>query len=467
MTKLHGVLVASCAALLGGVLLASVLIVADTAYFRGPEAVRVVFFGDHDATVLFQYIVTSTRDVVATTAEWFKNPSLPPLDAFSMVWRASVVFVGSARVNAERVVGRAVETDWVVTPLNAVSYNSRKHNLRKHGLHNRLTHVCVNFPLLFGPTALFFCGVVARSVWRATKKTFAKKQARSQKASEKKPSRTPTAATALHWALLWAVLLPLAVLSTAPHQEPRFLLPVAAPLVSLAAAHGASFVVSGTTAALVVLGLHNAIGTYVFGLAHQSGVVPALRALPELTSGASAAALSNDSRKSGTKYEEGDDARDASNKKTVLFWRTYPPPLALLANFAKKPEPRERVGFEPKTTGYSKPRRRLDVSSVLDLQGASVQALLETVSKSDTARGTFLVAPVTAAAEFSTFVSARRGAGADGNGDGVVTLRLIWKRGGHFSGEELRGLRDAFEKKGVNGMWHAAALGVYVVEKPR
>ena len=48
--------------------------------------------------------------------------------------------------------GRAVETDWVVTPLNAVSYNSRKHNLRKHGLHNRLTHVCVNFPLLFGPT---------------------------------------------------------------------------------------------------------------------------------------------------------------------------------------------------------------------------------------------------------------------------------------------------------------------------
>jgi hypothetical protein len=189
----------------------------------------------------------------------------------------------------------------------------------------------------------------------------------------------------------------------------------------------------------------------VFGLAHQSGVVPALRALPELTSGASAAALSNDSRKSGTKYEEGDDARDASNKKTVLFWRTYPPPLALLANFAKKPEPRERVGFEPKTTGYSKPRRRLDVSSVLDLQGASVQALLETVSKSDTARGTFLVAPVTAAAEFSTFVSARRGAGADGNGDGVVTLRLIWKRGGHFSGEELGGLRDAFGKKGENG----------------
>ena len=60
MTKLHGVLVASCAALLGGVLLASVLIVADTAYFRGPEAVRVVFFGGTAGRRGFRQIPAST-----------------------------------------------------------------------------------------------------------------------------------------------------------------------------------------------------------------------------------------------------------------------------------------------------------------------------------------------------------------------------------------------------------------------
>ena len=70
----------------------------------------------------------------------------------------------------------------------------------------------------------------------------------------------------------------------APHQEPRFLLPMALPLVVLV---GPSVIDKRWKRALWVL--FNLLGAIVFGALHQSGVAPATAALPRLAAAASLA----------------------------------------------------------------------------------------------------------------------------------------------------------------------------------
>lgn len=139
---------------------------------------------------------------------------------------------------------------WVVTPLNAFLYNMDSANLALHGLHPRYLHALVNLPMLLGPVLVLRLRPSAR----------------------------------------W--LVPLALLSLAPHQEPRFLLPLVAPAI----ATGSSAPWRPWEMALHV-GYHAACVGF-FGFLHQAGVVPAVRALQP-----------------GSK---------------VAFVRTYPPPLHLV-----------------------------------------------------------------------------------------------------------------------------------------
>lgn len=97
---------------------------------------------------------------------------------------------------------------WVVSPWNNLMYNMDPTNLAEHGLHPRYVHFISNMPMLFGPLALL--GFV-RLAFSGRMKLSGK-------------------GTVL---LTTSVLFPLCCLSMAPHQEPRFILPLIAPLVLL------------------------------------------------------------------------------------------------------------------------------------------------------------------------------------------------------------------------------------------
>jgi phosphatidylinositol glycan class Z len=102
----------------------------------------------------------------------------------------------------------AFDTKWydssvpVIAPLNFVRYNSDISNLATHGVHPRWLHALVNMPILFG---FLLIPAVSHSLSR-------------------KPLATLCSAI---------IVVSLAVLSLAPHQEFRFLLPLLLPVVLL------------------------------------------------------------------------------------------------------------------------------------------------------------------------------------------------------------------------------------------
>eukprot|EP00949_MAST-11_sp_MAST-11-sp1_P003881 g3881.t1 len=93
-----------------------------------------------------------------------------------------------------------------IAPFNNAMYNLNSDNLAKHGLHPRYLHIVVNLPMLFGPAA------VAALCSRNFKKT---------------SPRRKLNADAFCW---WCAVTPLLLLSIAPHQEARFLVPLLLPL---------------------------------------------------------------------------------------------------------------------------------------------------------------------------------------------------------------------------------------------
>ena len=108
----------------------------------------------------------------------------------------------------------------VLTPLNSLLYNLDVKNLAMHGLHPRATHLVVNLPLLYGPLALVALLSAAGTVISRLRAPA------TRSAGEMKG----TAAT-VEWVLVGSCgLCGLLLLSLAPHQEPRFLLPLALPL---------------------------------------------------------------------------------------------------------------------------------------------------------------------------------------------------------------------------------------------
>jgi phosphatidylinositol glycan class Z len=105
-----------------------------------------------------------------------------------------------------------------IAPLNAFIYNSKSTNLAEHGLHPRITHALVNMPMLFGPLALFCYGsIVQRALGRGNRNRCNNSHDSSM----------------VNITCKWAIITGLFVLSCAPHQEPRFLLPCLVPLVLL------------------------------------------------------------------------------------------------------------------------------------------------------------------------------------------------------------------------------------------
>ncbi|CAB3377230.1 Hypothetical predicted protein [Cloeon dipterum] len=146
----------------------------------------------------------------------------------------------------------SIGTNFVVTPLNFLLYNSQTSNLENHGLHPRWLHVVVNAPLMFGP----LCVAGYLGLLKIARHVVARRWGHLPKVQS---------ATALMNA---SVAVPLLALSIFPHQEPRFLLPLVVPLAFL----HAHTVLNCRRWLRHTWYLLNAISLLFFGFLHQGGV---------------------------------------------------------------------------------------------------------------------------------------------------------------------------------------------------
>lgn len=171
-------------------------------------------------------------------------------------------------------------SQYVVTPLYNIAYNSSTENLSQHGIHPHTTHLMANLPLMMGPGLLFLFWGFKNKYWRTT----------------------PFASAASG----------LVFLSVAPHQELRFLIPIVPLLCSCFDL--TAFLPKTESTPLLVSGLFyawyafNTILAFLMGILHQGGVVPAVSHLRD------------------EYYTQG------ATGLTFVWWRTYSPPTWMLGD---------------------------------------------------------------------------------------------------------------------------------------
>nr|XP_023026482.1 GPI mannosyltransferase 4 [Leptinotarsa decemlineata] len=178
---------------------------------------------------------------------------------------------------------------FVFTPLNFLKYNLNADNLAIHGIHPRFLHALVNIPLLFNVLGLCTVYTLGKYLYLCFQKKF---------------NLLPTIRSIKCLMTLSAVV-PVAILSIFPHQEPRFLLPVILPLVYLHATtilrepedtlveapktqiKPDSWKTKPSNSLLTIWLLVNVLLGVLYGFLHQGGVLPATAYLArdmELTS---------------------------------------------------------------------------------------------------------------------------------------------------------------------------------------
>lgn len=157
----------------------------------------------------------------------------------------------------------------VLTPFNALAYNSKISNLKDHGLHPRWTHAVVNMLIMYGPLAVATYLSMPTSLLNG--------------AGGNRTSDTRNRNTIEKGGILMVsravVIFGLGFLSIAPHQEPRFLLPLIIPLVLL----GEKPIQRFPTIGPFVWILFNLILFALFGILHQGGVTQSLLAVGSTT----------------------------------------------------------------------------------------------------------------------------------------------------------------------------------------
>ncbi|RDW78806.1 glycosylphosphatidylinositol-alpha 1,2 mannosyltransferase smp3 [Aspergillus mulundensis] len=209
--------------------------------------------------------------------------------SFSLIFFCIAVFIDTTfyRPSASF---RDVLRSPIVTPLNNLLYNTDNSNLALHGLHPHYNHFLVNLPQLLGPA------LVAMVV-----------QAYNQRSipSWMKNLRAASALSAT------------AMLSIFPHQEPRFLIPCVPLLLSCVQIRKSRLFL----AAWVIF---NAALGFLMGIYHQGGVVPTQLAVPSIISAT-------------TETWHTSLKQPRSLTATVVWWKTYSPPLWLLGDNSTLP----------------------------------------------------------------------------------------------------------------------------------
>ena len=188
-------------------------------------------------------------------------------------------------------------------PLRMLLYNVNPTNLARHGLHPHWLHAVVNLPLLFGP-ALFALAWVMRT---------------------QQLHGLPRLAVSI-------IACAVAVLSAAPHQEPRFLAPLVLPVCILVGpvlfSDSDSPLPRGPRRLLATTWLaFNVLAATWFGGLHQAGVIPSVVALAD---GRIAAGHSGQTMFSFMWWTSALAAAPHPNAPLrVDYERTYPAPLSL------------------------------------------------------------------------------------------------------------------------------------------
>lgn len=231
--------------------------------------------------------------------------------------------------------------DWsqyVITPLNNLVYNSQYSNLAHHGIHPRYTHILVNLPQILGPGLLFVFYKFRNRYWNTT------------------PFQAAVSA--------------LVCLSMVPHQELRFLTPVVPLLCSCFDLHTLSGN-SQETPKIVKFALNswlvfNTVMGVIMGIYHQGGI-------------ASAADFFHQ------KLYQGDAT--VSGTTAQIWWRTYSPPTWMLGDTSNSTQ------FV--TISSDKPDFTFDSSKsnyVLDTMGLDVEDLHTLIALVNASR-VYLVTP--------------------------------------------------------------------------
>ena len=173
----------------------------------------------------------------------------------------------------------------VLTPLNWLKYNMQTEKLAEHGLHPRVTHSLLNMPLLFGILAPVAYLAVGHLAWRRNPLLTAVRFVKLPMVETLQAQRGSNSAIVMgtgskqdqaHAVWCFALLLgsifpPLLVLSSAPHQEARFLLPLGVPLLVL---FGHYLYRPGLCKTLSIL--HISAMFLFFGVCHQGGLTKCL-----------------------------------------------------------------------------------------------------------------------------------------------------------------------------------------------
>jgi len=296
-------------------------------------------------------------------------------------------------------------THITITPLNALSYNSNANNLSAHGIHPRITHAIVNMPMLFGPLSIVMYFSLLKKTWKLfqTFNIYFLRFIRKRK--EPKQERVIGKSTPLvhlndideHDTKViklmsnLVIVCGLFVLSCAPHQEPRFLLPLGIPLITN---YGGALLKKRNTSNQelnneeysttsekstfrpnLILGscwvVVNMLALCFFGILHQSGVIPSLVALSNY----------NLIHPTESLY---------STPKAVIYFHTYMPPTFISRGFNREGEnscalplsgSHQLISRMTRMTAFSKHVAMCPSLPIIDLKGSQKEVLEKTFNK--------------------------------------------------------------------------------------
>ncbi|EAW12512.1 glycosylphosphatidylinositol-alpha 1,2 mannosyltransferase smp3 [Aspergillus clavatus NRRL 1] len=258
----------------------------------------------------------------------------------------------------------------VVTPLNNLRYNTNTSNLALHGLHPHYQHFLVNLPQLLGPALV----AMVLSFWN--------------------PSAIPSW---LKTTQAVSALSGTAMLSIFPHQEPRFLIPCVPLLLSC-------FRMRKSRVFLTSWIIFNAALGFLMGVYHQGGVVPVQLAIPSIIS-------------ANVPKQEDVSGKQPGISATVLWWKTYSPPLWLLGNNTSS-----QLDIETRDLmGISGPEMARELESAVP--SCTVKPA------SDTSKHVFVVAPNSA-----TFLDRYTSPSADPSD---LELHELWSYRKHINLDDL------------------------------
>ncbi|CEH11890.1 Putative alpha 1,2 mannosyltransferase [Ceraceosorus bombacis] len=221
--------------------------------------------------------------------------------------------------------GKWFSSPLLLAPINLLRYNLDPQNLAEHGTHPRWLHVVVNAPIVLGASVWLY-GALKISLWAAGRKVERRKKV---KGKAKEIDVDAAVQLTMRKIYLATVLVPIALLSVQPHQEPRFLLPTVLPSTLLFAeacfgeAHRRMQMGRRTRRLLLSLYLlQHAVLTILFSFLHHGAVLPTLFNINNALSG----------RKSAGWLPLSDHTGPASPTASlhIIFWRTFMPPRHLI-----------------------------------------------------------------------------------------------------------------------------------------